>query len=88
MDELKSELRSMRADLLEHYNDDTKRLASIEKCIIRMEEDVRHHIERTNKLQEMTEPMYKAFIGTKWSIGAILTLGFLITAIAKIKGIL
>ena len=63
-------------------------LKEIRECQIRIESDIKHHIDRTDRLQNMTEPMYKAFIGTKWSIGAILTLGFLITAIAKIKGIL
>lgn len=64
----------------------------IRESQVRMEQDLKHHIKRTELLEEKHEkqydPMYRAFIGVKWSIGAILTLSLLITAIAKIKGIL
>lgn len=82
-DEIKDELKGIRSDLMEHYNDDMKRLGVIEKCIIRIEEDIKHHIERTDRLQNMVEPTYKAYIGIKWLIAAIITAGAIVAAFAK-----
>ena len=68
--------------------DEIKRdITEIQISQVKMAKDVETHIMRTNKLQEMTEPMYKAYIGVKWSIGAIICLGFIIGAIAKIQGL-
>ncbi len=65
-----------------------KELQTIRESQIRMEADIAQHIKRTELLEDMTKPMYKAYIGAKWSIGAMLTAGGILLTILKIKGYL
>lgn len=60
----------------------------IRESQVRMEEDVKHHIKRTDDNEKMLFPMWKAFVGIKWCLGAIVVLGALAASIAKIKGFL
>ena len=59
-------------------------LGDMKESQIRMEKDLKYHIKRTDQLEEMTKPIYRAFIGAKWSIAAILTLAALVTALTKL----
>ena len=59
-------------------------LGDMKESQIRMEEDLKYHIKRTDQLEKITTPVYRAFIGVKWSIGAILTLAALVTALTKL----
>lgn len=76
-------------------SDETKELISLIKndlyelkeTQIRIEEDIRHHIRRTDKLEEMTSPIYKTYIGVRWSLGAIIAMGAVIASIGKFKGL-
>lgn len=57
--------------------------------------DLKEHMHRTDQNetliimnQKAIEPIQKAYIGIKWSIGGIIGVGMLITALLKIKGVL
>jgi hypothetical protein len=69
--------------------DDIKtELKTIRESQIRMEEDVRHHIKRSDKHEEKIVPLWTAYIGARWTVAAILTTGAVVAAILKIQGIL
>lgn len=74
--------------LKSHIEQDAKRHSDLFESQIRMEEDIRHHIKRTDQNEMMLKPMWKAYIGIRWSIGAILCLGALAAAIGRFKGLL
>ena len=74
---------------MEHKIDDIK------EAIVEIKLDLREHMARTRaneeiiqELRKQSDPMWKAYIGIKWSIGAIIMLAALLTSIAKIKGYL
>jgi len=83
-----SELNRIKEDLLAKHGENSAQLDTIEKCIIRMEEDIRHHIKRTDTLQDMVEPIYKAFIGVKWSAAAVVTALTILGGVLRLKGLL
>ena len=73
------------------------KLIEIRESQIRIEDDLRYHIKRTDLLEgkldeeleeikEELKPIHKAYLGVKFSVGAIITLGALAAAIAKLKG--
>jgi hypothetical protein len=76
MDEIKMELRNIK--------ETQDRLV---ECQIEMQADIKHHIKRTDSLQNMVEPTYKAYIGMKWAAASVITLGAVVTALAKISGL-
>ena len=63
-------------------------LNDMKESQIRMEADLKYHIRRTdileNKVDKELKPIHRAFIGIKWSVGAILTLAALVGALSKI----
>jgi len=71
-------------------SDILEKLVEIRESQIRMEDDLKYHIKRTDLLEERIDselkPVHKAYIGAKFSIGAIITLGAILGALAKIKG--
>lgn len=50
--------------------------------------DLKEHMRRTEAAEQKLDPMWKAYVGVKWSFGAIIGLAALLTALAKIKGYL
>jgi hypothetical protein len=62
-------------------------IKTIRESQIRMEDDVKYHIQRTDLLEDMVKPMNKAYVGMKWSVGAVIGAGFIAGAIAKINGL-
>lgn len=63
--------------------------------IVEIKIDLKEHMYRTELAEQRIEantqdllPVKKAFIGMKWSIGAVITLGAVLTALSKILGYL
>ena len=69
MDEIKTDLKEVRAHL-----------TRISDSQIRMEEDVKHHIARTDKLQDMVTPMWTAYTAVKWIAAVIVGTGAVVAA--------
>jgi len=71
--------------------DDLNEIKSDVKVIresqIRMEEDVRHHILRTNLLETKVAPMWGAYSALKWLVAAVITIGLVLNNLDKIKSI-
>ena len=64
------------------------RLDKIDQTLVAIQKDIEYQIKRTDELQEMTTPIYKAYQGIKWGIGSVIILSALLGAIAKLKGFL
>ena len=64
-----------------------KEIQLVRESQIRMEADIAQHIKRTELLEDMTKPMYKAFIGMKWSVSAIVVISGITLTIARLKGL-
>jgi len=62
-------------------------IKTIRESQIRMEEDVRHHILRTNLLEGKVAPMWGAYSALKWLVAATITLGLILSNLEKIKSI-
>ena len=73
-------------------DDIREKLGEIRESQVRMEGDIKYHIKRTNLLEERLEreltPTYKAYVGAKWSVAAVIILGSIVSAILKFRGIL
>ena len=57
----------------------------IRESQIRMEADIKHHIARTDKLEDMVVPMWKMFSSMRWNIKAVMVLGGLAGAVFAIS---
>lgn len=65
--------------------DDIKKdIAKIRDSQIRTEVDIKHHIKRTDLLEDKVLPVHKAYIGIKWGIASIITLSILVSALSKL----
>lgn len=60
----------------------------IKEDLAEIKADLKEHMRRTSAAEEKLDPMWKAYTGIKWSLGAIVGLSVILGAIAKIKGFL
>lgn len=65
----------------------TEVVVAVKESQIRIEQDIKHHIKRTDLLEDMVKPVYKAHQGIKWAGILLISLGAIASAILKIKGI-
>ncbi len=68
-------------DQLKEIRDELK---IVRESQVRMEEDIRHHIRRTDILESRVEPMYGAYSALKWVVALIVTVGLVLTNLEKI----
>lgn len=72
--------------------DIVERLVEIRESQIRIEEDLKYHIKRTDLLEDRIDrelrPVHKAFIGVKWTVGALITLTTILAGLARLEGII
>lgn len=71
------ELKTILLELLSSQKELTIEQQEMRECQIRMEADLKHHIKRTNQLEEMVKPVHKIWVGLKF-IGSLLAIGSLI----------
>lgn len=69
-----------------------EKLDKIAEDIFEMKLDLREHMRRTevnesqlNEYRRQLEPMWKAYIGAKWSVGAIVTVLTILSMWFKLK---
>ena len=62
-----------------------EKLEEIKETLFEIKLDLREHMRRTDinetmlkEQKKITEPMWKAYIGAKWSIAAIITIGTIV----------
>ena len=60
------------------------KVEEIRESQIRMEGDVKHHIKRTDILQEKVTPIYISYIGLKWFLISIVSISAIYSALHKL----
>jgi hypothetical protein len=60
------------------------KVEEIRESQIRMEADVKHHIKRTDILQEKVTPVFIAYTGIKWFLGTVIALSAVYSALHKL----
>ena len=60
------------------------KVEEIRESQIRMESDVKHHIKRTDLLQEKVTPVWIAYIGLKWFLISIISVSAIYSALSRL----
>ena len=60
------------------------KVEEIRESQIRMEADVKHHIKRTDILQEKVTPVYIAYVGIKWFLGTVIAASAIYSALSRL----
>lgn len=60
------------------------KVEEIRESQIRMEADVKHHIKRTDLLQEKVTPVWIAYIGLKWFLVSVVSISAIYSALHKL----
>lgn len=70
-----------------------QKLDQIMESIHEIKADLKYHIKRTDGVEEQIlimkkeyDPVSKAYTGIKWSVGAVITLSAVVTALSKLLG--
>jgi len=61
-----------------------KKIDDIKETLVEIKADLKYHIKRTDELEKMTTPVYRAYNGAKWAIGAVIGAAAFFTAWAKL----
>ena len=60
------------------------KVEEIRESQVRMESDVKHHIKRTDLLQEKVTPVWIAYIGLKWFLISIISVSAIYSALSRL----
>lgn len=65
-----------------------EKIKEIEIHLAEIKSDLKHHIKRTDLLQEMVEPVYKSHVFASYCLKALVPLSIIIGVIVSLRGIL
>ena len=63
-----------------------ERLSNIEKCIVKIQQDIEHHIKRTDTLQNMVQPVYKLYIFLTYLMATLMPISIMVGLYLTFKG--